>query len=313
MKNKKLVSIILVVIILAMMLPLTGCFQTVTVPSGYIGRILNPSGWESAILPPGQVNIGAGSITGQQSKLVLIEATTITYLETFRDAAASDDKHDHRIITRDGVPVAVDMYVRLTLPNDKSMRDRIFMEVTPEPWPENKNISVITLYNVYKRFVEMDVRNRVRDIVSSYDKFQDLLGAGYGEANRKITAAAIAAFKTANIPLNLEDAQLSQILPDPQVWDSEVKKKAAEAFQDQIGIIGRSIKDNPDYLEYLKWQALQAIAATGAAKGNNLIIVTDSKTTPGLVINPYGPPATTVAPPPAPNPAQTPTPTPTKK
>lgn len=265
-----------------------GCFQTVTIPSGYIGRILTPTGWDARIMPPGQVNIGAGSYSGRQSKLILIEATTITVLETFRDATVSDDKHDHRIITGDGVPVAVDMYVRLGLPPDQKTRDRIFMEVTPEPWPGNTNISVITLKNIYSRYVEMDTRNRVRDTVSSYEKFQDLLGAGYTTANKRITAATIAAFKESNVPLILEDAQLSQVLPDPQVWDSEVKKKAADAFKDQIGIIGAAIKDNPYYLDYLKWQALQAIAATGAVKGNNLIIVTDGEEAPGIVVNPTG-------------------------
>lgn len=277
--KKKFIAIALLLVV-ALSLLFTGCYQTVAIPSGYIGRILTPSGWDSSILPPGQVNIGAGSMAGKQSKLVLVEATTITVLETFRDAATSDDKHDHRIITKDGVPTSVDMYVRLGLPDDKNLRNRIFLEATPEAFLGNPNISVITLRNVYYRFVEMDIRNRVRDVVSSYERFQDLL-TNYSEVNKKVASAAIAAFKDSGVPLILQDAQLSQVLPDPQVWDSEVKKKAAEAFQDQISIIGQAVASNPAYLEYLKWQALQAIAATG-----NLIIVTDGNTVPGLVVNP---------------------------
>lgn len=298
--KRKLSTIAAVLLILVMILPLTGCFQTVTVPSGYIGRILTPSGFDKTILPPGQVNIGAGSFTGQQSKLVLVEATTITVLETFRDKDASTDKQDHRIITKDGVPVSVDMYVRLGLPDDLASRDKIFLTVTPEPTDYNKNISTIALKNIYARFVEMDVRNRVRDIISSYDKFQDVL-IGYSVANKKVTAAAIAAFKDSAVPLILQDAQLSQVMPDPQVWDSEVKKKASEAYEGQISTLGKAMAENPAYLEYLKWQALQAIAASAADKGNNLIIVTDGKSSPGFVINPPRPvpvpPPTTPAPP----------------
>lgn len=254
------------------------------VPAGYVGKLLTPSGWDSALLPPGQVNIGAGSCTGKQSKLVLLEATTITILETFRDAVASTDKVDHRIITKDGVPTSVDMYVRVNVPDDATSRNNIFALMTPTG-AAGSNVYTITLQNIYARFVEMDVRNRVRDIICSQPNFQGVL-SNYDAVNKQVAAAVIQAFKDDHVPLILQDAQLSQVLPDPQVWDSEVKLKAAEAQIQAIEKIGDAMANTPGYQNFLKWQTLQNIAQTG-----NLIVITDgnSDSTPGIVINPITP------------------------
>lgn len=266
--------------LLVVMLALTGCFRQVQVPSGYVGKLLHPSGFDSKLLQPGQVNIGSASIVGKQSKLVILEATTITIQEQFRAREQSADGQDHRILTRDGVPVSVDMYVRIALPDDTDTLNSIFLLATPTP-TDNPFISTISLQSIYYRFAEMDVRNRIRDIITRYANFQELL-TNYTEINRLVALAAVDAFKASTIPLKLQDAQLSQVLPDPQVWDSEVKRKAAQAQIETIEQVGQAMISNPGYQEFLKWQSLEKIAASG-----DLIIITDagSSTVP-IVVNP---------------------------
>lgn len=270
MKNKfRAISIVvLIVMFMGLLLGATGCWRMTVIPSGYIGKILTPSGFNKEFLPPGQVNLGGASCVGNQSRLVILENTTMTQVEMFRDSKSSNDGQDHRIVTKDGVPTTVDMYVRVTLPDDNEIKNLIFLQVTPEK-SDNELIAKITLANIYARFVEMDTRNRVRDVISKYLNFQDVLN-NYSKVNQEVTAAVIAAFKDSHVPLKLQDAQLSQVLPDPQVWDSEVKKKASEALQSQIQALGETIASNPSYIKYLQWQAMQEIAKTG-----NLIIVTD--------------------------------------
>ena len=276
MKRKvlQILSLVAIIVLTSLMAgSLTGCFSVYTVPSGHIGKILTPSGFEKDVIPSSQVNLGTTGCNQQQSRLVILESTTITILEKFRDAASSDDANDHRIMTADGVPTVVDMYVRVALPDDTSIVNNIFLTVTPEETKQSL-VSLITLKNIYTRFVEMDTRNRVRAIISTYPNFQSIID-NYKKVNKEVAEAIIQAFKDNNVPLKLQDAQLSQVLPDPQVWDSEVKKKSAEALQGQIAAIGETIAANPSYLEYLKWQALQNIAAAGSASGVNTIIITD--------------------------------------
>jgi regulator of protease activity HflC (stomatin/prohibitin superfamily) len=287
MKSRIVITVIALVSLIVSAIGFNSCTTAMYyIPAGYVGRIMTPSGWDEKILEPGQINLGVAGANGQFSTLVLLEATTITVEEQFRSADFSSDKQDHRILTKDGVPTTVDMYVRLMLPDDEAVRNNIFVQVTPEKYGDDPREKVITLNNVYKRFTELDIRNKVRTIISAQANFQSVL-ANYSNMNDQITAAALKAFADNHVPLKLQDAQLSQIMPDPQVWDSEVKSKASEALKTQIEAIGQATANNPGYLEYLKWQTLN----TAFANGNNTIVITDGNNNNGnqglgLVIDP---------------------------
>jgi hypothetical protein len=274
MKLKKIISLILFGIMTLSLLLTSSCIGTDvhTVPSGFVGKILYPTGFDDKLLAPGQINLGVQQINGQKTRIVYLESTTVTIVEQFRAAGQSGDGQDHRIVTRDGVPTVVDMYVRLMLPDDEQSQNNIFLQITPTPSTTNPFESYIMLKDIYAKFVEMDTRNRVRSILSSYENFQDIL-INYDEANDRVTKSVIEAFKDSGVPLKLQDAQLSQVLPDPQVWDSEVKKKAAEALESQIQTLGQMIASNPGYLDYLKWQTLKDIATVGSANGTNTLII----------------------------------------
>jgi hypothetical protein len=120
-----------------------------------MGRVLTPTGWEQNTRSAGQVDLRAPDTNGNYSVLVLLEATSTTVKEQFLEAnadASKQDKTDHRVTTRDGAPLSVDVYIRAMLPDDEPTRDRIFTLVTPGADPEDSRVRRISIQNIYERF-----------------------------------------------------------------------------------------------------------------------------------------------------------------
>ena len=59
------------------------------------------------------------------------------------------------------------------------------------------------------------------------------------------------------------------------MFKAQNDRAAAEAQVDAIAKIGEAIRKNPEYRDYMKWQSLKEIAATGTQKGTNTLIVVD--------------------------------------
>jgi len=70
--------------------------------------------------------------------------------------------------------------------------------------------------------------------------------------------------------------QLSNVKQDPAVFKAQNDLAAAAAQADAIAKIGEAIRRNPEYREYMKWQFLKEIAATGTQKGTSTLIVVGS-------------------------------------
>lgn len=156
------------------------------VPPGYMGKVLTPSGWDSRTLGPGQVDLGGVGAGGAGNSLVLLEGVTTTVREKFEEAAAKEDNVDDRVLTRDGVPLTLTVYIRLTAPPDDPGRNSVFAQMTPQA--AEGRVSIITLQDVYDRFAKMDVRNRIRAIAASYDNYKSLY-ANFDGADELINAA----------------------------------------------------------------------------------------------------------------------------
>jgi hypothetical protein len=91
--------------------------QLENIPPNYIAMRLTPTGYEDHIYTPGQVDIGETSYGGQGNQLVLIQRSGIEIKEAFLDAAANSDHTDHRCLTPDQNPVAIDVRLVLALPD----------------------------------------------------------------------------------------------------------------------------------------------------------------------------------------------------
>jgi len=243
-----------------------------------MGRVLTPTGWEPASRSAGQVDLRQPDSDGSFNVLVLLEATSTTVKEQFLEAnadSAKPDNTDHRITTKDGAPLSVDVYIRAMLPDDEPTRDRIFTLVTPVVDQQDPRIRRIAIQNIYERFAQMKVRNNIRMIFAGYPAYKDV-AANYGRIDDQISSMVIRTFAEDHVPLKLQDVQLSNVKQDPAVFKAQNDLAAAEAQADAIAKIGEAIRKNPEYREYMKWQSLKEIAATGTQKGTNTLIVVDS-------------------------------------
>ena len=264
---------------LAPMILLAGCTGPAvrSIPAGYMGKVLTPTGWEQATHTAGQVDLRSADRNGNFNVLIMLEATSTTVKEQFLEAnadSAKQDNTDHRVTTKDGAPLSVDVYIRAMLPDDESTRDRIFTLVTPVPDPQDDRIRRISIQNIYERFAQMKVRNNIRMIFAEYPSYKEA-AANYGRINDQIASMVIRTFEEDRVPLKLQDVQLSNVKQDPAVFKAQNDLAAAEAQADAIAKIGDAIRRNPEYRDYMKWQSLKEIAATGTQKGTNTLIVVD--------------------------------------
>jgi hypothetical protein len=243
------------------------------VPAGYTGKLLTPRGWDPRILEPGQVNLGTLGSGGRGNSLVLLEGTLTTVREKFQEASANADKVDDRVLTKDGVPLTLTVYIRLTAPEDIQTRNAIFAQMTPNI--SKDRVSIIMLQDVYNKFAAMDVRNKIRAIVASYNDYKSLYADFYG-ANERINQAVKDVFKDNDVPLAFQNAGISNAKPDQKVWDAENDKVAAQARADAMNIMSEAIKADPNNLITLKWQYMQKIAEVSAESGTRIIIITDT-------------------------------------
>jgi hypothetical protein len=213
-----------------------------------MAKVLTPIGWEQGTRTAGQVDLRSPDSNGNFNVLVLLEATSTTVKEQFLEAnadAGKQDNTDHRVTTKDGAPLSVDVYIRAMLPDDEATRDRIFTLITPILDQRDDRIRRISIQNIYERFAQMKIRNNIRMIFAGYPTYKDV-AAGYGSLNDKISSMVIRTFEEDHVPLKLQDVQLSNVKQDPAVFKAQNDLAAAEAQADAIAKIGEAIRKNPE-------------------------------------------------------------------
>lgn len=249
------------------------------VPPGYIGKILTPTGWKDGVYEAGQVDIGQLDAERRGNRLINCEASSVTVKESFSGPSEANGNEDHRIVTQKKVPLAVDLYVQVAVPDDPKTRDSIFAQVTPRPSKNDERVSWIYLQDIYNQFAQMDIRGKTRQIFTSYKDYDDVM-AHYDDVNKKISAMIIDTFKQSKVPLKLISGQISNVKADATVWEAENKRAAATAEVDTINAIGKAIRENPGYLEKYKWDQLKDMAGKGVT-----VIVNDGGANKPIGIN----------------------------
>lgn len=243
-----------------------GCDAKVkNIPAGYVGKLLTPTGWDKKILEAGQVDIGATDSDNRGNQLVLLEATSSTMKECFSASGSEADKQDHRVMLKGGTPVAVDIYVQVSVPSDPELRNAIFAMVTPDKMTGENNdgrVSAIYLGNVYTRFAQMSIRGKVREIFSQYEDYNDIM-KHYPEVNAKVAVMVAEVFKTNKVPLELVSGQISNVKPDETVWAANNKMASADAEVSAITKVGDALKRNPGYIEAKKWDTIRELGEKG--------------------------------------------------
>lgn len=255
-------------------LVITGCGQEYKeIPAGHVGRVLTATGWQEQVREAGMVDLRDTDMQGRYSVLVLLEATSTTVKEQF--LAKGTDSEDHRVLTKNGTPLTVDLYTRALLPENESVRNAIFVQVTPEDTGDSR-IKRITIERIYDRFARMDVRGKVRGIFAQYEDYEAVY-ANYDEINAKIATAVLETFKQNGVPLKLQNAQLSNVKPDETIWAAQNIKVAADAQVVAIDKVGAAYRRNPEYGIAKKWESLIQIVEKGGQNGTNTVIITDGR------------------------------------
>jgi hypothetical protein len=270
---------IIAIIVIASLLTLTGCSDNEfrEIPPGYIGKILTPTGWQEGIKEAGMVDIKEKRPNEPYSQLVLCEATSVTIKETF-GLPAEGDPEDHRIVTKTGAPISVDVRIQVMVPEEKRLRESIFAQVTPTPEEGLDRTSRIRLSDVYEQFAKAPIRNRIRGIFMKRKNYQDII-ENYDTINAEIRSMIAKTFQETKIPLQLVAGEVSNVKADQRVLEAENINAAADAQVAQINKVGEAMRNNPAYLEKYKWDVLREAAGKGVT-----IIVNDGDGKPGYTV-----------------------------
>jgi regulator of protease activity HflC (stomatin/prohibitin superfamily) len=258
------------ILLLSAILLLASCQNVVkNIPSGYVGKTLTPTGFSDLILESGQVDLGDTKSDGTFSSLVLLEVTTTTIKETFiSNGTIAGEEGDRRCRTKDGAPVAVDVFVQVAVPQDKKLRDGIFSMISPRQ-SSDARVSVISVNDVYNQFAKMTIRGNVRSIFAKYANV-DSVYAHYSAVNAEISLMIIKVIKDSKAPFEILNAQLSSVLEDPTILESKNKLVAAQNEVAAAELLGNAIRKNPNYMEMVR---LQTIEKVGTNSKSTLIIM----------------------------------------
>lgn len=272
---KKWKSFLVLVLTVVIVLAMTACSvgNYVNIPSGYVGKILRPTGWDEDWLTAGQVDLGIANNNGSYNQLVLLQTTSETYLEAFGSIGSFTDGQDHRILTQDGVPCEVNVTLRMIVPEDNDSRDAILAQVSPKQLYSNlSTVTGITVSDIYLKFAQSEVRSVIRATLAMYESYNAIY-ADYANVSDKLGEKIGVIFDKAGVPLKLMQVALSNVKPDETVWSAKNQNAAAASQVSTIQEVGKAIEANPGYLEYMKWQYLKDIAQTGT---NVTIVIGDS-------------------------------------
>lgn len=266
MKKRNLMFAMLAVVTLLLT---TSCSEVINIPPGFKAKILTPNGWEKGVKPAGQVDIGKEDSEGRGNQLVMMEATTVTVKESFTQKINEQTKEteDHRVRTKDGTPLNVDIYVQIAVPEEADVLDAAFSSITPKE-TNKKRVFIVSVEDIYAKFAQMTVRGKVREIFAGYTNADEIMQK-YAKVNSEIELMAHGVFTKSGAPCTLITAQLSNVKEDTEILVSKNALIAAKNEAEAIGLIGKAMRDNPQYLQKYKWDVISKFSAT---TGNTLIL-----------------------------------------
>jgi hypothetical protein len=278
-------------------LTLAACQEYVNVPPNYIGLILTPTGYEGKIYTPGQVDVGPVSDGNRANRLVLIQRSGFAVKEQFMkgDPDNAKDTEDHRCVVGPRLePMTLDTRLLLALPNYETpdgKKDLMRLAVlgNPKPYPHQVRTSELTAQSIYVEQARLQVRGKIRQICAEFESVEavfksiaDTTSAGLSSRIRKAVATALV---ESQVPLQLVDAVVSNVKPDPSVMDAIAAKQAAEKRVEAIEVITKFLAQDTDGSRKLvyRMQVLQEIVAKADEKGRSTIFMTDVSGGPNVV------------------------------
>jgi len=254
------------------------------VPPNDIGMMLTPTGYEDNVYKPGQVDIGGEGTSGQGNRLVLIQRSGLEIKEQFLDAAASDDKTDHRCMLGDKTPVDLDVRLLMAIPNYETPEGRkelarLFLLGNPKELEGNKRVMVLSAESIYAEQARLQVRGKIRQLCASYKDY-DAIFAAYGQDGPegfvdRVEHAVAGILKAKNVPLGLVNAVPSNLKPDPKITDAATELQSAQKRTQAIKVMTDFLDQDRTGTRRLVYQmqATQEIVSKANANGHNTVIM----------------------------------------
>ena len=153
------------------------------VPPAHKGKILSPSGYEPDVLETGKVT------TWLRDELILLDVSTKTYSETVS------------VILADKLTLKADIKFRGRIGNNPKIINSMFNDITAG---DDNVVSFNEVYNVYGKML---VRNKAREILSTYT-VEDI-HKNYARLSKEIAKALEEPLK--RTPLEVSDIALGNI------------------------------------------------------------------------------------------------------
>ena len=278
---KKLITILMTLMLVAILTGLTGCGKTV--PAGTKGRVKTRSGWADKTLKPGRHTCYGFD------KMHLAQSTQHAYSE------------EMKILVGGKVNLTIEVQVRCSLNPNEKIQLNIFNDVPTDM--EMDGTPAISNKAIYDTFLKMKVQSIPREIIGSKPDIKTVVAsrAEIGASVKKrimeeseATPLIVSAVEITNYdwPLTITNAQekLAEIqLGEEQEQakiraalakadgelkiaekDKLVEMKKAEAVAESIRIIREMLAGAP---EYLKWHEIRMLSEAANGPNNSFILV----------------------------------------
>jgi hypothetical protein len=224
--------------------------QYYAVHPGFVCKVLTPSGYDREWRETGMMNLGGEGWGGIRNRAVCIETTTYQVEEQFAQDDPRDHQ-DHRVLTRSGQRVAYDFYVRLIVPNDRTIWDSVLAQITATPSQDPADegrVSTITVADIFERYGNQEARSFGRAAATTYDSDLDM-NNNRSALENTLSRNLDQRLHELHAPLQLQGIAVSNIVADPVVQNARNSALTAASVRE----VAASYTDN-----YVHMQQIQA-------------------------------------------------------
>lgn len=274
-------SLITIISLFLTLLFFVGCTDDYArVPKDYAGFKLMSTGWEKTdkgkliIYHAGTVNLNQiNNKTKWHNELYLVQVGSHVKKEIF---AKENEKQDHRLNLSDGTPLTGDIRFRVKLGRkDTTKFEEILSQVKGSKSDMVTYTYSISLEQVYDHFAKMDNRAGSREILRTFEDFDDYQKRSADSltgVNARLFRMAYRNFEVNAVPLTLQNVQASNMQRDQTVLAEQNKFAAISLQTAKIDSIAAACRRNGMTYESYYWgQIYKDLAEVGKATNNQII------------------------------------------
>ena len=197
---------------------LSGCFwgEYAEVPLAHVGKIKTKDGLKEGLIDASQFRLPY--CWAYCDKLLLAEISDFKKEESFRG------ENNSLYMPKSDLVMEFDVRGTFAVARDEVRLQKVFANLPAKQTEWHGAHGVISADQVYDTYAVTIIRDVVRRVVADYSI--ETISANRATVNAKLNTELVAAFKSANIPLDIRRFGLGDIRYPPMIIDQ--KRKAAE-------------------------------------------------------------------------------------